>query len=204
MSAHAINHQHAVAQRKRRSRPDWRPLRSHGHRKLGLGRERVRVASSVWTEETQPQRSCGTVDEGRRSRKRPHSRTHQQGPGNNRGAVRAMLSEAGHALVHSTPADGPLRGSVRTCVGCRKRADRSVLLRVAAVEVDGNWCVVPDPRHRLPGRGASLHPDLGCLELAERRQAFTRALRRGGPLEASAVREYVAASTQACPPDTSS
>ena len=102
-----------------------------------------------------------------------------------------MLSVAGHAVAQSTPVARPLRRPVRTCVGCRERADRSVLLRVAAVEVDGNWCVVPDPRHRLPGRGASVHLDLGCLELAERRRAFTRALRRGVPLDLMLVSEYV-------------
>jgi predicted RNA-binding protein YlxR (DUF448 family) len=62
---------------------------------------------------------------------------------------------------------------------------------VAAVQVDGNWCVVPDPGHKLPGRGASLHLDRGCFELAERRKAFTRALRRGAPLELMPLREYV-------------
>ncbi|HST85386.1 MAG TPA: YlxR family protein [Kineosporiaceae bacterium] len=102
-----------------------------------------------------------------------------------------MLSVAGHAVGQSTPVTRPPQRSVRTCVGCRERADRSVLLRVAAVQVDGNWCVVPDPRHRLPGRGASLHPALGCFELAERRKAFTRALRRGAPLELAPVREFV-------------
>ena len=36
---------------------------------------------------------------------------------------------------------------------------------------------IPDPRRRLPGRGAWLHPRLGCLDVAERRRAFGRALR---------------------------
>jgi predicted RNA-binding protein YlxR (DUF448 family) len=63
---------------------------------------------------------------------------------------------------------------------------------VVAAEVDGIWAVVPDPRHRLPGRGAHLHPVLACLDLAERRRAFPRALRRSGPMETGAVREFVA------------
>jgi predicted RNA-binding protein YlxR (DUF448 family) len=63
---------------------------------------------------------------------------------------------------------------------------------VVAVEVDGNWCVVPDLRHKLPGRGASVHLDLGCFELAVRRRAFTRALRRGAPLDVAPVREHIA------------
>ena len=76
-------------------------------------------------------------------------------------------------------------GPVRTCVGCRERASRADLLRVVAVE----GRLVPDPRRRLPGRGASLHPDQRCLDLAERRRAFPRALRLPGPLDAAAVRE---------------
>jgi uncharacterized protein len=102
-----------------------------------------------------------------------------------------MLSSTGHTVTHSTAGDGPSQGPVRTCVGCRERGDRSMLLRVAVVEVEGILSVVPDPRHRLPGRGASLHPELRCLELAERRRAFTRALRQGVPLDSAPVREYV-------------
>jgi predicted RNA-binding protein YlxR (DUF448 family) len=67
---------------------------------------------------------------------------------------------------------GPPR-PVRTCVGCRVREHPAELLRVVAV--DG--VVIPDLRRRLPGRGAWLHPDLGCLGAAERRRAFGRALR---------------------------
>ena len=71
----------------------------------------------------------------------------------------------------------------RTCVGCRVRAARSDLLRVVAVEN----VLVPDPPKRLPGRGASLHPDLACLALALRRRAFTRALRLTQMPDASAL-----------------
>jgi len=62
---------------------------------------------------------------------------------------------------------------VRTCIGCRQRASRAELLRVVAVEGE----LVLDPAGRLPGRGAHLHRDLGCLDLADRRRAFNRALR---------------------------
>ncbi|HYJ74020.1 MAG TPA: YlxR family protein [Kineosporiaceae bacterium] len=84
-------------------------------------------------------------------------------------------------------------GPVRTCVGCRVRASRAVLLRVVAVEVGGSWAVVPDPRHRLAGRGASVHPVPECLDLAERRRAFPRALRREGPLDLTELRAFIAA-----------
>ncbi len=73
---------------------------------------------------------------------------------------------------------------VRTCVGCRQRADAAELLRVVA----GAGAVLPDPSRRLPGRGAHVHPVAACLDLAEKRRAFPRALRVPGPLDTSAVR----------------
>lgn len=78
---------------------------------------------------------------------------------------------------------------MRTCVGCRVCAAKSDLLRLVVVE----GSVTPDPSGRLPGRGASLHPDLGCLEMAERRRAFPRAFRRAGPLDVSVLRSHLAA-----------
>jgi hypothetical protein len=71
------------------------------------------------------------------------------------------------------------------------------LLRVAVIGnlgENGDVTVVgPDPARRLPGRGASLHPDPACYALAEKRRAFGRALRVAGVLDASAVHEYVTA-----------
>ena len=91
---------------------------------------------------------------------------------------------------------GP-QGPIRTCIGCRKRASAAELLRVVATSgADGAGQpvpVVPDPRHRAPGRGAWLHPDLACVELAQRRRAFGRALRVAGTIDASPVHEFVAA-----------
>ncbi|WP_346104139.1 YlxR family protein [Nonomuraea maheshkhaliensis] len=75
----------------------------------------------------------------------------------------------------------------RTCVGCRVRTAKSELLRLVRVEDQ----VVPDLRGRLSGRGASLHPSLSCLELAERRRAFPRAFRVRGPLDVSPVRAHL-------------
>jgi predicted RNA-binding protein YlxR (DUF448 family) len=77
---------------------------------------------------------------------------------------------------------------VRTCVGCRQRAAKSDLLRVVAV----GGALVPDPRGRLAGRGAHLHPDPACLELAERRRAFVRALRVAAAPDVSALRDHLA------------
>ncbi|MFI8547561.1 YlxR family protein [Spirillospora sp. NPDC077959] len=78
---------------------------------------------------------------------------------------------------------------MRMCVGCRVRTAKSDLLRLVVVE----GVIVPDPRGRLPGRGAHLHPDPACLELAERRRAFPRAFRVPGPLDAGALRARLAA-----------
>ncbi|HET9256934.1 MAG TPA: YlxR family protein [Pseudonocardiaceae bacterium] len=97
-----------------------------------------------------------------------------------RGTVHACPDEVRHRRERSAE-------PIRTCVGCRTRAAASGLLRVVAV--DG--AVVPDPRRRHPGRGAWLHPDTGCLRLAERRRAFSRALRLAGELDTAAVHEYL-------------
>ena len=63
--------------------------------------------------------------------------------------------------------------SVRTCLGCRQRASRASLVRVVAR--DGR--IVVDTAARLPGRGAWIHPAVGCLTSALHRKAFGRALR---------------------------
>ncbi|MEV5648917.1 YlxR family protein [Nocardia sp. NPDC052254] len=86
---------------------------------------------------------------------------------------------------------------MRTCVGCRKRELAADLLRVVAQSPgsdpigDTVVAIVPDPRHRLPGRGAWLHPVSSCLSMAERRRAFGRALRVSGKLDISALEHYV-------------
>lgn len=85
-------------------------------------------------------------------------------------------------------------GPVRTCIGCRERAAKSELLRVVAgSDAHGRPAVVPDPKATAPGRGAHLHRDQGCYDLAVRRKAFIRALRLGQGLPSDPVGEYVAA-----------
>nr|WP_239070452.1 YlxR family protein [Cellulomonas chitinilytica] len=91
----------------------------------------------------------------------------------------------------SVGTSGP-QGPVRTCVGCRVAGPRSALLRVV-VSADGTGTpvLVVDERRSMPGRGAWLHPDITCFELAERRRAFGRALRTQGQPGTDAVRRYV-------------
>jgi uncharacterized protein len=56
--------------------------------------------------------------------------------------------------------------------------------------------LVVDERRSMPGRGAWLHPDPGCLELATRRRAFGRALRHAGPLDTHPLAVAIAAGMQ--------
>jgi uncharacterized protein len=111
----------------------------------------------------------------------------------------ALHSEAaldsGSAPARPIPAAAfvPAAGPIRTCVGCRVRSAADGLLRV--VVVDG--VLTPDPRRRFPGRGAWLHPAPECLDRAERRSAFPRALRVPGPLEIAVVRSYLSFSAAA-------
>ncbi|MEO7836587.1 MAG: YlxR family protein [Acidimicrobiales bacterium] len=72
-------------------------------------------------------------------------------------------------------------GPQRTCIGCRRVAEPGDLVRVV-LGADGSLAV---SRH-APGRGAWLcSGSRACVQGAERRGAFARALRR--PVAASAV-----------------
>ncbi|TQM14416.1 hypothetical protein FB558_1180 [Pseudonocardia kunmingensis] len=111
------------------------------------------------------------------------------------GASAALHSTAAHrsgsAVARPTSAADHRSAvaPVRTCVGCRNRAVADGLLRVVAV--DG--VLTPDLRRRLPGRGAWLHLAPECLDRAERRSAFPRALRVPGPLDTAPVRAHIRA-----------
>jgi len=91
-------------------------------------------------------------------------------------------------------------GPVRTCVGCRKRELAVELLRVVAVDGNGEYAVTVDPARKLPGRGAWLHPERACLDAAIRRRAFARALRITGSPDTTAVVEHFEQSEHPTPP----
>jgi hypothetical protein len=70
---------------------------------------------------------------------------------------------------------------LRTCVGCRRTTGPDELVRVIRRE-DGRLEV----GRALPGRGAWLCAGSpACIDMAQRRRAFDRALR--GPVDASSV-----------------
>ena len=83
----------------------------------------------------------------------------------------------------------PVVSPVRTCIGCRERDGMPSLLRIVLVE----GRIIPDPRRRLPGRGAWIHPTAACEGLATRRRAWSRALRYPARAETSAVQEFLKA-----------
>jgi predicted RNA-binding protein YlxR (DUF448 family) len=101
----------------------------------------------------------------------------------------AVIQRETSATEARSATDAP-KGPVRTCVGCRKRELAVELLRVVAVDGNGEYAVTVDPARKLPGRGAWLHPEQACLDAAIRRRAFVRALRIAGSPDITAVVEH--------------
>ncbi len=69
---------------------------------------------------------------------------------------------------------------VRTCVACRQEAGKGELIRLVRTR-DG--AVTLDRTGRASGRGAYVHADGACLEVARRKRSIERALRAGMPPE---------------------
>ncbi|WP_281366815.1 YlxR family protein [Nocardioides massiliensis] len=78
-------------------------------------------------------------------------------------------------------------------MGCRQRVTKTALVRVVVGAGDRGPAAVPDPAGTAPGRGAHLHPDPACLDLAVRRKAFPRALRAPGGLDLAPLTTYLTA-----------
>jgi predicted RNA-binding protein YlxR (DUF448 family) len=68
----------------------------------------------------------------------------------------------------------PRHEPVRTCVACRQEAGKRTLIRVVR---DASGDATVDATGRAPGRGAYLHRDRSCLEIARKKKALDRALR---------------------------
>ena len=68
----------------------------------------------------------------------------------------------------------PRREVIRTCVACRQEADKRSLMRVVR---DAGGAAALDSTGRAQGRGAYLHRDPECLEIARKRKALDRALK---------------------------
>lgn len=70
--------------------------------------------------------------------------------------------------------DGP-HPPIRTCIGCRKKRAKSMLIRLA---LDEEGQVVWDIKQVLPGRGAYLCSSRTCLKAALKARRFARTFGR--------------------------
>ena len=68
----------------------------------------------------------------------------------------------------------PLREPVRTCIACRLEAGKGAMLRIVRQAQGG---AALDRTGRATGRGAYLHKDPACIEIARKRKALERALK---------------------------
>jgi len=64
---------------------------------------------------------------------------------------------------------------LRRCLGCRKRRKKDELIRLVYV---GGRGVVMDAGHKMPGRGAYLCNDAGCLRRGLDAKAMSYAFKR--------------------------
>lgn len=77
----------------------------------------------------------------------------------------------------------------RSCVACRRKRPKGELLRFVLSEASE---LTPDFGALLPGRGAYLCREAGCIESISRPEAFMRAFRlKSPPGLRDGVREYV-------------
>ena len=68
----------------------------------------------------------------------------------------------------------PRREPVRTCVACRQEAGKRAMVRIVRSAVTG--VAIVDRSGRAAGRGAYLHADAACIEIARKRRALERSL----------------------------
>ena len=66
------------------------------------------------------------------------------------------------------------REPVRTCIACRIEAGKGAMVRIVR-QAEGGAAV--DLTGQASGRGAYLHRDAACIEIARKRKALERALK---------------------------
>lgn len=64
---------------------------------------------------------------------------------------------------------------VRTCVACRQDGAKQTLVRIVRGAGDGGAAV--DRTGHAAGRGAYIHPDAACIEIARKRKVLERSLK---------------------------
>ena len=69
-----------------------------------------------------------------------------------------------------------VRVPIRTCIGCRKRFPQEELMKLAFHEER----ICFDPDRKMSGRGAYICKSRTCFEIAVKKRAFSRALRKSG------------------------
>ncbi|MEY8565279.1 YlxR family protein [Corynebacterium sp.] len=94
------------------------------------------------------------------------------------------------------PDSSPDAGPQRTCIATRQVHPASALLRCVAERTgagggSGSVRVVPDPRRRLPGRGAWITATVSAYETAVQRRAFARALKVPFEADTTPVLEFL-------------
>ena len=70
-------------------------------------------------------------------------------------------------------AQRPGRVVARTCVGCREEASKQTLIRIVR-RAEGGAAI--DRTGRATGRGAYVHDDPGCVDLARKKRSLDRSL----------------------------
>jgi predicted RNA-binding protein YlxR (DUF448 family) len=70
-------------------------------------------------------------------------------------------------------AQRPGRVGIRTCAGCREEAGKAGMIRIVR-RAEGGAAI--DHTGRATGRGAYVHDDPGCVELARKKRSLDRAL----------------------------
>ena len=70
-----------------------------------------------------------------------------------------------------------MKNRPRTCMSCRRKFDKKLLLRVARIISDDARVIKFDPEAKLQGRGAWVCKKMECIEKAKKTRAFEKILK---------------------------